>query len=90
MKKRIINRLWNGVASLRDYEVEQAIVDGGVILELKGTKETMALTVDDLQKGFQITRASHQSLFNKEQTYKLIDFTWKKNKKDNSQIGLQI
>ena len=34
MKSRKIKRLWNGLASLRDYEVEKYIKEGGVKLIL--------------------------------------------------------
>ena len=37
--RRKIQRLWNGYASLKDYEVKKAIAKGGAVLSLNKTKK---------------------------------------------------
>jgi len=72
MKTRKIKRLFCGLASLRDYEVEKFIKEGGVKLVL-GT-ESMVLTPEDLQKGT-LSNQIFKSRFNSTR-YTLIDFKW--------------
>ena len=42
--RRKIQRLWNGYASLKDYEVKKAIAKGGAVLSLNKTNEKMTLS----------------------------------------------
>lgn len=73
MKIRKIKRLFNGLASLRDYEVEDAISSGGIILDLEGRR--MTLTPEQLKGGFSINNKAQISKFGG--TYKLVDYRWK-------------
>ena len=71
MKQRQIKRLWHGLASLRDYEVEKYIKEGGVRLILGN--QSMTLSPEQLQKGFQATLQKHKSKFGT-QAYFLVDY----------------
>ena len=74
MNIRIIKRLYHGVASLRDYELEDALKHGGVKMILGN--ETMTLTPEQLnERKFSCHAIEIKSKFNN-QTYKLIDFPW--------------
>ena len=49
MKKKTVTKLWKNIfASIRDYEVEDAIKLGG--MELSYQKQKMFLSPEDLQK----------------------------------------
>lgn len=72
MNTRIFKKLYNGLASLRDYEVTNAINDGGIVLEYEGKK--MTLSPDELQRGFQCHKKEIHSKFNQDQTFTLVDF----------------
>ena len=62
MKKKKIKRLWNGLASIRDYEREKYIKEGGVILVLKD--QQMTLTPEKLRWGmFQTSGRKFPSRF---------------------------
>ena len=87
MRMRKIKRLWNGCASLRDYEVEKALVEGGIRLQLQDTDESMTLTSSMLRHGLSFTGEVHRSKYNKGQEYKLIDFRWRKDKAVDPQIN---
>ena len=63
MKTREIKRLWNGYASLRDYEVKEAISNGGIILTLKYTEDRMTLLPVALEQGISTTKHNHTSKF---------------------------
>jgi len=84
---RKIKRLWNGLASLRDYEVLDAISKKeNIRLECKN--EYMTLSVPQLEKGFQISSTRFKSRYNANQMYELVDFRWKPDKQDKDQIKL--
>ena len=72
MKTRLIKRLWNGLASIRDHEMEDAKKKGGLVLKFEGQKMTIPL--DKLDKlSFQAHKTKIQSKINPNQTYELID-----------------
>ncbi len=75
MRTRKIKRLFNGLASLRDYEVQKFINAGGVKLVLGN--ESMVLSIDDLIKGTNSLSGNHESKFGT-RPYTLIDFKWKR------------
>jgi hypothetical protein len=75
MKKVLIKKLWQGhLISIRDYVVEQGIRDGGI--EVSHNGETMALSVDALNRGRKLTR-DLKSKFPNSRSYGLIDYEWK-------------
>ena len=76
MKIIKIKRLWNNLASLRDYVVMDAIKKNQTIqVELNG--KTMTLTPDKLAKqSFQAVGDKFESKFSAKK-YTLIDFAWK-------------
>ena len=90
MKTRNINRLWNGYASLRDYEVKKGIEQGGLVLTLQYTEEKTTLLPRDLEQGISQTKQSIKSKFHTNQTYTLIDFKWKPDKQDENQIKMEL
>lgn len=77
MKIRIIKKTFNGLVSLRDYEVESAIKEGGIIF--KFGKYQMTLTPKQLQMGFSITNNTFKSKFGTK-AYTLVDFRWNPDK----------
>ena len=62
--KRNIGRLWQGKASLKDYEVEKAIKQGGAILTLLENNEKMFLNVEQLKSALmtKTKKLFHQDL----------------------------
>lgn len=79
MKTRTIKKLWNNIVSLRDYEVEDAIKAGGIILSFG--KYKMTLTSKQLEYGFQIISKPFKSKFGGKE-YRLIDFRWNPDKEE--------
>jgi hypothetical protein len=79
--KRKIDRLWNNYASVKDYEVEKAILKGGAILTLVKNNEQMILSVDQLREGLK-TRTGKSfnpnPRLNEKEPYKLCNFYWQK------------
>jgi len=75
MKKILIKKLWQGhLISIRDYVVEQGIKEGGI--EVSHNGETMALSIDALNRGKKLTR-DLKSKFPNSKNYGLIDYEWK-------------
>ena len=75
MRTRHINRLWNGLASLRDHEVDRAIKTGGIKLIYQG--KIMTLTAQELQtKRFQSHKKKFDSMYYPDQRYTLYDFVF--------------
>tara|TARA_Y100000034_G_scaffold111143_1_gene143877 strand:- start:332 stop:595 length:264 start_codon:yes stop_codon:yes gene_type:complete len=86
MKKVLIKKLWQGhLISIRDYVVEQGIRDGGI--EVSHNGETMALSVDALNRGRKLTR-DLKSKFPNSRSYGLIDYEW--NPCDARQTKMEI
>lgn len=75
--KRKIKRLWNGFASLRDYEVQKALDKKESIVLYLPSGDKMTLNEDRLRTGLTLTPRPHESKFNPQQKYKLIDFIWR-------------
>ena len=70
---KMVKKLWQGkYVSVRDYEVAQAIVKGGMRIE--HGKEMMQLNVSEL-KELKPTGATLQSKYGG--TYRLVDITFK-------------
>lgn len=78
MKIIRIKRVWNNIASIRDYLIKRAIQNNEeIIVELVGTKEHMLLTPEVMKdKSFQISTRKFKSRFDGNE-YELIDFVWK-------------
>jgi len=81
MKKTKATKIFNGCVSVRDYIVEEAIGEGGLIIDFYGIK--MYLTPDELQKGEKEDRVyvSKYGLVGKDKrpTYQLVVYPWKSN-----------
>ena len=70
-----LRKLWNGLASVRDYVVRDCINGQaeGLILEYDG--EVMTIKHEELrQRMFQAHHRKNRSRFNPAQSYELIDF----------------
>ena len=74
-----LKRLFNNIASVRDYIVEDAIKRQVPIeLTVLGREGKMTLAPEDLEsKKFQIGKTKFKSKYNPHQEYELIDFSWK-------------
>ena len=73
MYPRKLNKLWNGLASIRDYELANAIKIGGLIFTYKD--RVMTITSEELKsKKFQCQSRKFNSIYNPGQTYTLYDF----------------
>jgi hypothetical protein len=81
MQTREIKKLYNGYASLRDYEIKK--FKEGVILTYQGKK--MTLPPEKLKNSFHFHEKTIQSKFGG--TYKLIDFRFIPDE-DNNQLEL--
>lgn len=78
MKIIKIKRVWNNIASIRDYMIKRAIQDNeSITVELVGTKEHMLLTPEIMKsKSFQISTRKFKSKFDGNE-YELVDFSWR-------------
>ena len=87
--KRKIDRLWNNYASVKDYEVERAIKQGGAILTLTKNNEKMVLSVDQLKDGLK-TKTSKvfnpNPRLNEREPYRLCNFYWQKTDKRQGEL----
>tara|TARA_R100000789_G_scaffold100195_2_gene109173 strand:+ start:1598 stop:1894 length:297 start_codon:yes stop_codon:yes gene_type:complete len=87
--KRKIERLWNGYASVKDYEVEKAIQLGGAVLTLTTTNETMVLSKNDLEYGLRKKTKKEfapDPQLNEDAPFRLCNFFWKQ--QDKNQMDL--
>jgi len=73
MKKIKVKKLWNNCVSVRDYDIEKAKEQGGLIIEFEGEK--MMLSKEGLEKGKPSGVKVRSKWGNK--IYELIDFEWK-------------
>lgn len=75
-----LKRLWNNLASTRDYQIQECLLRGqGIRFELEGSDEFMEIPVDQLkQKSFQANKTLQKSRFGKD--YYLVDFAWRPTK----------
>ena len=85
MKRKLVKKLWLGkFVSVRDYELKDAILGGGLIIEHEG--EQMRMSVEDLK---QITPSGkfHKAKFaDFVQSYQLCDITWKPSNIDKGEL----
>ena len=86
--KRNIGRLWQGKASLKDYEVEKAIKQGGAILTLKENNEKMFLNVGQWESArLTKTKKSIPPRFSGEKPFRMCNVFWKQ-KENTDQLEL--
>lgn len=72
MVTREFEKLWHGLASLRDYEIDKGIKQGGMVFVYKG--KTMTKDAEELKRHkFQCHAKEFKSKFSNT-TYKLYDF----------------
>ena len=98
--ERNIGRLWQGKASIKDYEVEKAIQMGGAILTLTKTaadgydfKEQMFLSVEQLESALLTkTKKIIPPRFKGEKPFRLCNVFWKneENKDQGSFFDQQL
>ena len=75
MKEVIVKRTYNGLASVRDYLVKEAI-DNAEDLVIVCDDKHMVIPWAFLTKRLKIDNNVHASKFGKK-TYRLIDFRWR-------------
>jgi len=82
--ERKIGRLWQGKASLKDYEVEKAIKKGGAILTLAENNEQMFLSVEQLESAL-LTKTNKviPPRFTGEKPFRMCNVFWKSKEKTN-------
>ena len=87
--KRNIGRLWQGKASIKDYEIEKAIKQGGAILTLTETNEKMFLDVEQLELAL-LTKTKNimPPRFKGEPPFRLCNVFWKNKKENTNQLEL--
>ena len=73
-----IKRLWNKLASVRDYQVENCIESQDILrIHLEETGEYMDLPPEELkEKMFQVVPKKLRSRFTGKE-YSLVDFAWR-------------
>ena len=77
-----IKRLWNNLASVRDYVVKECIEKKlDLKITLLGSSDYMLIPADKIEEmEFQAHKTEMESKFNKGQKYTLVDFPWKPEK----------
>jgi len=88
MKERKIKRLWNGIASLRDYEVDRFIAEGGVIVVCGNERMTLS-PLALKHRGFKSSKKRFNSKGKAGQTYELTDYKWVPDRDDQDQMEFQ-
>ena len=91
--ERNIARLWQGKASIKDYEIEKAIQIGGAILTLTETNEKMFLSVEQLESALLTkTKKIIPPRFPSEKPFRLCNVFWKneENKDQGSFFDQQL
>lgn len=84
-----LRRLWNNLASIRDYEVEECIKNNeSIVVTVDNTNGKMTLSPEMLKRGFSALPSKIRSKYNAIQTYQLIDFRWKPDGEDEKQQKL--
>lgn len=73
MKVIVKKKVYNGMAELRDYEVDRFVKYKQTVKIVIGD-EYMILTPSELRKG-RITNTQH-SIYDPNQTYKLVGYRW--------------
>tara|TARA_B100000085_G_C18239343_1_gene389251 strand:- start:24 stop:299 length:276 start_codon:yes stop_codon:yes gene_type:complete len=83
---RRIGRLWQGKASIKDYEIEKAIEKGGMILKRLDKNEQMFLNVDQLKSALMTkTSKSFPPRFKGESEFRLCNIFWKSQENTNQE-----
>ena len=86
MKIIRIKRLWNSIASIRDYTLDD-LIKRGETLRIECEDEYIELTANQLkEKMFQISKKKFKSRFG--QDYTLYDIPWKDAQKINKQLDI--
>ena len=79
MIKRIeINRLFHGLATVRDYQADEALEKNmALLIVLKGSGEEMLIPCDDI--ALRIIKVSKNKFKSRhdDKEYRLVDFEWK-------------
>lgn len=84
MIQRELKKLWYGKASIRDYELDDAVRRGGIIFFYKDKR--MTLTAEELKKlKFQCHKTVIRSKIYPSQTYTLYDFVFTDDKRKRSE-----
>ena len=87
-----LRRLWHNLASLRDYNVRDWVERQQTIkleCDVNGRKQTMTLTPELLEKGFQAHHATQKSRYSTRE-YQLIDYRWKEDKDEETSIKQDV
>ena len=75
---RRIGRLWQGKASIKDYEIERAIKKGGMILTRLDREEKMFLDVEQLKSALMTkTTRVFPPRYKNEPQFRLCNVFWK-------------
>ena len=75
---RRMGRLWQGKASIKNYEIEKAIKKGGMILKRLDNNEEMFLNVDQLKSALMTqTSKVFPPRFKNEPEHRLCNVFWK-------------
>ena len=80
-----IRRLFNGLASVRDYVIEKCYKEGKDIIFVLGNEKMTVLHKELKSKSFQLSEKTFISKFNGK-PYALIDFKFKPDKELNQEV----
>jgi hypothetical protein len=84
---RKIGRLWQGKASIKNYEIEKAIKKGGMILKRLDNNEEMFLNVDQLKSALMTkTTKVFPPRYKNEPEFRLCNIFWKSPKNTNQGV----
>jgi hypothetical protein len=84
---RKIGRLWQGKASIKNYEIEKAIKKGGMILKRLDNNEEMFLDVDHLKSALMTkTTKVFPPRYKNEPEFRLCNIFWKSPKNTNQGV----
>lgn len=87
-KNIFIEKIFNGCVSIRDYIVNDAILEGRTIVVhclINGRKEAMTLTPQRLKKGFSLN-GNHSILSRySNKKYCLVDYRWVPDKQKSNE-----
>ena len=89
MVERQFKKLWNGLASVRDYELDEAIKKGGMVFLYKEKK--MTLDAEKLKKmKFQCHKTKVPSKIYRDQFFTLYDFVFIDDKERSGKEDKQL
>jgi hypothetical protein len=84
---RRIGRLWQGKASIKDYEIQKAIEKGGMILKRLDIDEEMFLDVEQLKSALMTkTNRVFPPRYKNEPEFRLCNIFWKSPIKTNQGV----